>query len=95
MSGLPQLCHHACNACEGRLEGGQVCQLGPDMHINAGDLDPRQLGCTRIDARCLFPGNAELVFGFAGGDFLVGSGIHVRVDAQGNGGLFVQARCDL
>ena len=53
------------------------------MHIDAGDLDPGQLrrhAHRPPGARAI--GNAELVFGFAGRDFLVGLGVHVRIDAD-------------
>jgi len=57
------------------------------VNINTNHFDAWQVGGAGIDMRRLQPGNSELVFGLAGGDFFMGLGINVRVDAQSNGRL--------
>ncbi len=58
----------------------QIGDLAADMHVGAGDLDPRQFGRVGIDRTGAGDRNAELVLGFAGGDLGVGAGIDIGVD---------------
>ena len=50
------------------------------MHVDAGDLDPRQLGRVGIDGAGASQRHAELVLGPAGGDFRVRAGIDIGID---------------
>ena len=66
----------------GLAERVQIGQLAADMHVDAHHLDARK-GCGQgIDGRGLGDGDAELVFGFAGGDLFMGLGIDIGVDAH-------------
>ena len=52
------------------------------MHVDAGDLEARQLRGVRIDLARAADRNAELVLGLAGRDLGVGLGIDVGIDAH-------------
>ena len=54
------------------------------MHVDAGDLDARQLCRAGIDRAGARERNAELVLGLAGRDLGVGAGIDVGIDADRN-----------
>ena len=58
----------------------EIGDLAADMHVDAGDLDPRQLGGAGIDGAGPRDRHAELVLGFAGGDLGVRAGIDVGID---------------
>ena len=62
----------------------EISDLAADMHVGTGHLDARQPCREGIDFAGPFDRNAELVFGFSGGDLGVGAGIDVRIDAQRN-----------
>ncbi len=58
----------------------EIGDLAADMHVDAGDLDPRQLCRAGIDRAGMNQRDAELVLGLAGRDFCVRTGIDVGVD---------------
>ena len=62
----------------------EIGDLAADMHVDAGDLDARQLGGARIDLARTRDRDAELVLGLAGGDLGVRAGIDVGIDAHRN-----------
>ena len=70
---------------KGGLEWLEVGDLAADMHIDAHDLDTRKAGGMGVSLAGMDKGDAELGLGRAGGDLGVGFGIHIRVDAQGDG----------
>ena len=67
---------------EGIAERLELGDLAADMHVDAGDLDARQLGGAGIDLARAADRDAELVLGLAGGDLVVGLGVDVGIDAQ-------------
>ena len=68
----------------GLVEGGEVGDLAADMHVDAGEADAGQLRRVGIDLAGAEPGDAELVLGLAGGDLVVGLGVDVRIDPDGD-----------
>ena len=58
----------------------EIGDLAADMHVDAGDLDPRQLRGAGIDHAGAVQRHAELVLGLAGRDFGVGTGIDIGID---------------
>ncbi len=71
---------------EGVPEGREVGDLTADMHVHAGGLDPGQLFRQAVKGRRLGEGHAELVLGLAGRDLVVGLGVDIGVDAEGDAG---------
>ena len=67
---------------QGIEERPQLGQLGPDVAVDAGDLDMRQFGGTAIQRRRLVDGDTELVLLEAGGDIGMGLRVDIRVDPQ-------------
>ena len=68
----------------GLVERLEVGDLAADMHVDAGEAHawkPRAVG---VDLAGPQPGNAELVLGLAGGDLVVGPGVDIRIDADGD-----------
>ena len=68
----------------GGLQLAEIGDLAADMHVDAGDLDSRQLRRARIDLARMRDRNAELVLGLAGRDLGMRAGIDVGIDADGD-----------
>ena len=68
----------------GLFKGGEISELAADMHIDADNLQPRQIGRHGIDLAGAGDGDAELVFAFASGDLGVGFRIDIGVHADGD-----------
>ena len=79
-----QLTHEIGENGESAVERREIGDLRADMHVDAGDLDPRKACRPRIDLAGDRDRDAELVFGLAGRDFGVGLGVDVRIDADGD-----------
>ena len=62
----------------------EIGDLAADMHVDAGDLQSRQLGGPCIDGARMRDRDAELVLGLAGRDFGMGAGIDIGIDAHGD-----------
>ena len=54
------------------------------MHLQTAQADVLQLGCARIYAGDFLERDSKLVIVGAGGDFLVGFGVYIRVHADGH-----------
>jgi hypothetical protein len=65
---------------EGGFQRPQIGDLAADMHVDAGDLDARQLCRAGIDRAGAGQRDAELVLGLAGRDLGVRPGIDVGID---------------
>ncbi len=72
----------------------QLNDLAADMHVDACDPHARQFSRMPIDRAGTADRNAELVFGFAGRDLGVGSGVHIRIDPQRDRDAAALARRD-
>src|SRR3712207_3083392 len=71
---------------DGLGEGGELGDLGPYMLVNPDKVHAPVLPHPFGERERLVYGDAELVEGAPGGDVLVGLGVHVRVDPQGDPG---------
>ena len=89
-----QRAHEIGQQREGVVERLQLGDLAADMHVDAGDLDARQLRGARIDLARAADRNAELVLGLAGRDLGVGLRIDVGIDAHRDVGDAALARGD-
>ena len=74
----------------GLFEGLKLGQLAADVHVDADDLQAGQAGGLGIDLGRAGDRDAELVFLLAGGDLLMGPGVDVGVDADGDRGGHAQ-----
>ncbi len=79
-----QAAHEVGDEREGIVERREIGDLAADMHVDAGDLEPRQLGGVVIDLAGATDRDAELVLGLAGRDLGVGLGVDVRIDPHGD-----------
>ncbi len=77
-----QVAHQFGEQAEGRVERREVGELRADVHVDAGDLQPRQAGGAGVDLARQRQRHAEFVFLFAGGDFGVRFRVHVGVHPQ-------------
>ena len=68
-----QRAHEIGQQREGVVERLELGDLAADMHVDAGDLEARQLRRLRIDLARAADRNAELVLGLAGRDLVRGS----------------------
>ncbi len=68
--------------CEGAPEWIEIGNLAADMHVDAGGIDPRQLGGPGIEAGRISERHAELRFGLTRRDLSVGLGIDIRIDTK-------------
>ena len=84
MAVFAQLPDQPFQPAESTVERLQIGDLAADMHVDAGHFDAVQLGGERVDFACIGPGDAELVFLFAGRNLRMGTGIDIGVDAEGN-----------
>ena len=66
-------------------ERGYTGELGSDVHLHTLDLDMGEICGVLVDFAGGSVVDSELVFSLAGGDILVGPGVHVGVDAHRNG----------
>ena len=82
VAGFAQTLHQRDEPVEGGFEGRETRELRADVHGEADRLDPLQRGSVRVERRNLRVVDPELVAPPAGGDLVVGLGIHIRVDAQ-------------
>lgn len=80
---------------DGFGEGFDFGELGADVHLEAAEVDILEAGGALVDGLDFFEGDAEFIFVGAGGDFGVGFGVDVRVDADSDGGFFAEFGCDL
>ena len=69
---------------EGIGKGRKLGDLAADMHVDAGNMQARQLRGMAIDLTRAADRDAELVFGFAGRDLGMGPGIDIRIDPDRN-----------
>ena len=58
-----QRAHKIRKHAERGFERHEVRDLAADVHIDASDLDTRQLGCTRVNIARMSDRDTELVFG--------------------------------
>ena len=77
-----QRAHEIGQQRKGVVERLQVGDLAADMHVDAGDLQPWQLGCAGIHLARAADRDAELVLGLAGRDLGVGLRVDVGIDAH-------------
>ena len=71
-----QVAHQFGEQGEGRVERREIGELRADVHVDAGDLQPRQAGGAGVYLARQRQRHAEFVFLLAGGDF----GVRFRVD---------------
>ena len=77
-----QVAHQFGEQREGRVERREIGELRADVHVDAGDLQPRQAGGAGVDLARQRQRHAEFVFLLAGGDLRVGFRVDVRVHPQ-------------
>ena len=75
-----QLAHELGEQRERIPKRRQIGDLAADMHVDASDLEARQLGGMGIDRARAAQRNPELVLRLAGRDLGVGLGIDVGID---------------
>ena len=67
-------------------ERRQIGNLAADMHMHADGRDARQAASQIVEARCVLPGHAELIARPPGRYLVMGLGVHIRIDAEGDPG---------
>ena len=88
-----QIPHHLHNKAIRSLIRGQRQNLRPNMHRESLPMQVRR-GLHAVNGRRQSgQGHTEFVILFPRGDFGVGFGIHVGIDAQGNTGGMAKGRC--
>ena len=67
---------------EGFVERREIGELGADVHVDAGDVEPRQPPRLRIDLAGARQRDAELVLGASRRNLGVGLGVDIGIDAK-------------
>ncbi len=77
-----QLADEIGDDAKGLIEGRKIGQLRADVDIDAADPEAGQVRGLGEGGAGAGDGDAELILSFAGGDFRVGLGIDIGIDAQ-------------
>src|SRR5690606_17675019 len=82
----PEIPDETRNPAEGKAERLEIRELRADMDIDADDFNAGKPARALIKRERPRPRYAELVFGLTGRDLFVGPGVHIGIDAEGDGG---------
>ena len=85
MGGL-ELLDEGSDAFDGLDEGGDAAELRSDVHLEAAQIEVGESGGTVVELGDEFEVDAELVFGFSGGDVFVGLRVDVGIHTDGDWG---------
>ena len=81
-----ELLDEGSDAFDGLDEGGDAAELRSDVHLEAAQIEVGESGGTVVELGDEFEVDAELVFGFSGGDVFVGLRVDVGIHTDGDWG---------